>query len=152
MRRAVLLIVFGIAGLGGVSQAHASSKPVDRGGRHKAVTWQRRDVAAYVVSTMNLLHADSGRSLTSSLTQRYGIGHFDVYADMNVQNLYYIELRRNGGAVTGALAYQMGWLSPRSVSAFTDHLGVPRAADKITADYQLDSRTLLGTFRTTVPR
>lgn len=152
MRRAGLLIVFGIVGLGSASQAHASSKPVDRGGRHTAVTWQRRDVAVYVVSTINLLRVDSGRSLASSLTQRYGVGHFDVYADMNVQNLYYIELRRNGGAVTGALAYQMGWLAPRSVSAFTDHLGVPRAADKITADYQSDPRTLLGTFRTTVPR
>jgi len=152
VRRAGLLIVFGIVGFVGVSQAHASTKPVDRGKRHTAVIWQRRDVAAYVVSTINLLHVDGGRSLTSSLTQRYGVGHFDVYADMNVQNLYYIELRRQGGGITGALAYQMGWLAPRSVSAFTDRLGVPRAADKIVADYQSDSRTLLGTFRTTVPR
>ena len=73
----------------------------------------------YVVSTMNLLHFRSGRSLTSALAQKYGVSHYDVYADQHTRDLYFIEPRTDDGSSVGAFAYEMGWLMPMSVCFVT---------------------------------
>lgn len=113
--------------------------------------WSRRDRAVYVVSTMNLLHARSGRSLTTMLVHKLGVTHFDVYADQQVNDLYFIEPRRDDGSSAGALAYQMGWVVPMSLSPSLDKLHLRHAPSRACAAYRNDLKQLIGSFASTFP-
>lgn len=116
-----------------------------------AANWNQRDTAIYVVSTLNLLRTTKGQNLPWLLTSRLGISHFDVYADDQVNNLYFVELRRDNGDIAGALGYQMGWFKPRSVTSFTDKLGVPKGSARLVNAYKNDSRQFVGSFTSTLP-
>ena len=74
---------------------------------HSTSSWSRHDCAVYVVSTMNLLHFRNGRPITSALVQKMAVTHYDVYADQQVSDLYFIEPMTDGGSSVGALAYQV---------------------------------------------
>jgi hypothetical protein len=127
-----------------VSAVHAAS-------HHDAANWRQHDIAVYVVSTMNLLHAHSGQALTATLAQRLGVTHYDVYADQQVANLYFIEPRKNDESSVGALAYQMGWVAPMSVSTSFDKLHVRRAPKSDYSAYRSDLKQLIDSFTSTVP-
>jgi hypothetical protein len=114
--------------------------------------WDRRDAAIYVVSTINLLHTKDGRPVSSLLTDKYGIAHFEVYSDLNAPDLYFIQLRREGGGLAGALAYQMGWQMPASISSLTNRLGVHDASRKYRQAYKSDPKQLQGSFTSTLPQ
>jgi hypothetical protein len=86
------------------------------------------------------------------LTDRLGVAHFEVYADLNVPDLYFIQLRREGGGLAGAFVYQMGWQSPESASFLTTRLGVPRAPRKYLQEYRSDPKQLQGSFTSTLPQ
>jgi hypothetical protein len=118
---------------------------------HNSSSWSQRDCAAYVVSTMNLLHFRSGRSLTSALVQKYAVTHYDVYSDQAMRDLYFIEPRTDDGSSVGAFAYHMGWLVPMSVSTTLDKLHVRHAPSSVYAAYRSDAKQLIGSFTSTFP-
>ncbi|MGI8827110.1 MAG: hypothetical protein ACR2JC_16010 [Chloroflexota bacterium] len=116
----------------------------------RPVDWNQRDTAIYVVSTLNLLHTSRGASIPQRLTRRR-ISHYDVYADTQLNSMYFIELRRQSGDIVGAFAYHIGWLKPRSVTPFCNKLGVPRADARIVDAYKNDARQFIGSFTSTLP-
>jgi hypothetical protein len=118
---------------------------------HNTPSWSQRDCAVYVISTMNLLHFRSGRSLTSALTQKYGVTHYDVYADQQTRDLYFIEPKTDGGSSVGAFAYEMGWLVPMSVASSLDKLHVRHAPTLVFSDYRADAKQLIESFTSTLP-
>jgi hypothetical protein len=118
---------------------------------HNTSSWSQRDCAVYVISTMNLLHFRSGHSLTSALAQRFGVTHYDVYADQRTRDLYFIEPRTDGGSSVGAFAYEMGWPVPMSVASSLDKLHVRHAPSGIFSDYRADAKQLIGSFTSTLP-
>ncbi|MBV9282179.1 MAG: hypothetical protein JOZ41_19025 [Chloroflexi bacterium] len=100
---------------------------------------------------MNLLRVAHGRSLPDVLTRDFSVARFDVIADLNNEDLYFVQLKSDQGAVVGALAYRMGWFKPRSVSALTDRLGVHPAPRMIADAYRNDPKQTIGTFTSTLP-
>jgi hypothetical protein len=114
-------------------------------------SWSQRDCAVYVVSTMNLLRARNGRSVTSLLTQKLAVTRFEVYADQQVADLYFIELKRDDGSTAAALAYQMGWTVPMSVSHSLDRFPIRHAPASSYSAFRDDDTQLIGTFTSTIP-
>jgi hypothetical protein len=118
---------------------------------HNASSWGQRDCAIYVVSTMNLLHSRGGHLLTTTLVHKFAVTHYDVYADQQVSDLYFIEPRRDDGSSAGALAYHLGWLVPMSVSSSLDKLHVRHAPSSAYSAYHVDLKQLIGSFTSTIP-
>ncbi len=118
---------------------------------HSSSSWSRHDCAVYVVSTMNLLHFRNGRPLTSALVQKMAVTHYDVYADQQVSDLYFIEPMTDGDSSVGALAYHMGWLVPMSVSSALDRLHVRHAPGSAYSAFHSDAKQLIGSFSSTFP-
>ena len=127
-----------------------SARGVTAAAHHSDSSWNQRDRAVYVVSTLNLLHTRSGHPLITVFTHKLGVNHYDVYADEAVSDLYFVELRREDGTSAGALAYQMGWLAPMSVSPSLDRLHVRHAPAPAAAGYRTDAKQLIGSFTSTV--
>jgi len=121
---------------------HADQRPVN---------WNQHDTAVYVVSTLNLLRTHSGRPFTSIWVRKGRVTHFDVYADGSRDNLYFIEMKRSDDSVVGALAYQMGWDRPRTVTTSITRFHIPSAPDKVIQSYQSDVKFSIGSFTSTLP-
>ena len=128
--------------------------PVGMGARaatHRSESiWTQRDRAIYVVSTLNLLHTRSGRLLVPILAHRFGVTHYDVYADVETSDLYFIELKRIDGSSAAAFAYRMGWMMPMGISAPLNTLHVRRAPSATVAAYGSDDKQLIGSFTSTI--
>lgn len=149
--RTIPVICLALAGLGaGITPVQAAQTKT-QGQTQQAVTWQQRDTAVYVVSTLNLLHTRHGRPLTPLLMRKLGATHLDVYADRAQADLYFIQLKRADGATAGTLAYQMGWMKPQSVTATTNRFGITAAAASVVQAYQSDPTRLIGSFTSTFP-
>lgn len=113
------------------------------------VNWQQRDTAIYVVSTLNLLtHRPNGT--TQQWLQRLQITLLDVYADSNQAGLYFIALERADGSTAGTLAYELGWAKPRRIAWQAGH-GIPAVSAAIAQAYRTDTKTLIGSFTSTLP-
>jgi hypothetical protein len=130
---------------------YLSWKPTSASARHTLSKWELRDSAAYVVSTMNLARCNGRRLLTPILDHQYGVTHYDVYADQATTGLFFIEPKRSDGSSTGALAYQMGWMAPQSVSSSFDALHTHRAPPDVYSAFKNDKKHLIGSFASTVP-
>jgi hypothetical protein len=115
-----------------------------------SINWQQHDTAVYVVSTLNLLGRSHGGNIQQVL-QRLNVSHIDVYADTVQSNLYFIELKRDSGALVGSLAYEMGWAKPRRVT-WSAGKGVPTVDPAIVQDYRVDAKALIGSFTSTLPQ
>lgn len=115
------------------------------------INWQERDTAAYVVSTVNLLRMPHHVPFPTVARQRLHVDNYAVVADTWRTNLYFIRLKRGDDSVAGALAYQMGWPAPRSVTTSVRKLGVARAPVGIIASYTWDPKRTIGDFSSTVP-
>lgn len=100
---------------------------------------------------MNLLRFRNGRPLTIALVQKMSVTHYDVYADQEVSDLYFIEPMTDSDSSVGALAYQMGWLVPMSVSSALDKLHVRHAPSGAYAAFRSDAKQLIGSFTSTFP-
>lgn len=124
------------------ASGHADQRPVN---------WNQHDTAVYVVSTLNLLRTRSGRPFTSIWVRKGRVTHFDVYADGSQDNLYFIEMKRSDDSVVGALAYQMGWDRPRTVTTSITRFHIPSAPDKVIQSYQSDVKFSIGSFSSTLP-
>ena len=124
------------------ASGHADQRPVN---------WNQHDTAVYVVSTLNLLRTHSGRPFTSIWVRKGRVTHFDVYADGSRDNLYFIEMKRSDDSVVGALAYQMGWDRPRTVTTSITRFHIPSAPDKVIQSYQSDVKFSIGSFSSTLP-
>ncbi len=116
-----------------------------------AVNWNQHDTAVYVVSTLNLLRTHDGRPFASIWERRGRVTHFDIYADGSQDNLYFIEMKRSDNSMVGALAYQMGWDKPRTVTSSITKFHIPSAPDRVIQSYQTDVKTPIGSFTTTLP-
>jgi hypothetical protein len=123
---------------------HAAGGPAQPQGQP---SWQQRDTAVYVVSTLNLLRAPDGQLIVAKLNA----ARFDVYADLSRDDLYFIELRARGGAPIGAFAYQLGWAKPQALSRSLGRLGIDRASRIVFRAYRMDHKQLIGSFTSTVP-
>ena len=110
-------------------------------------SWQQRDTAVYVVSTLNLLRTPSGQLMVVKLN----VARFDVYADLVRDDLYFIELRARGGTPIGAAAYQLGWAKPQALSRSLGRLGIVHASRIVFRAYRSDEKQLIGSFTSTVP-
>lgn len=130
----------------GIIPTHAAVRTDQR-----AVNWNQHDTAVYVVSTLNLLRTRSGRPFTSIWEHRGRVTHFDIYADSSQDNLYFIEMKRSDNSMVGALAYQMGWDKPRTVTPSITKFHIPSAPDRVIQSYQSDVKTPIGSFTTTLP-
>jgi hypothetical protein len=115
------------------------------------VELDRRDSAAYVVSTLNLVHCRDGRSLALILSQCYPGARYDVFVDQQISNLFFIEPRRADGSTVGALAYQLGWVAPMSVTSSLSALYVRSAPAAVYSEFRTDAKQFIGTFSSTVP-
>ena len=145
MRRLLTLNFCVVVGLAmSTLSVHAASGPVQPQGQP---SWQQRDAAVYVVSTLNLLRTPSGQLMVVKLS----VARFDVYADLSRDDLYFIELRARGGTPIGALAYQMGWTKPQALSRSLGRLGIAHATRTVFRAYRLDEKQLIGSFTSTVP-
>lgn len=129
------------------AQAHAATRPVTV----KTVNWNQHDTAVYVVSTLNLLRTRRGQPVTTILARRLNVTHYDVYADQSAQSLYFIQLRRDDGAVVGAFAYHMGWAKPIGISGSGRRLVRSRIIARIVHAYNGDNKLLIGSFTSTLP-
>lgn len=114
-------------------------------------SWDRRDSAAYVISTLNLVHCRDGRSLAPILSQRYPGARYDVYVDQQISNLFFIEPRRADGSTVGALAYQLGWVAPMSVTSSLSALHVRSAPAAVYSEFRNDTKQFIGAFSSTLP-
>jgi hypothetical protein len=143
IRRLTLFLVFGLAA--SVAPVHAQGS-----GSHgkSPISWQQRDTAVYVVSTLNLL-GRRGNHTVQQAFQRLNITRIDVYADSAQNNLYFIELKRDDGTLAGSLAYQIGWLKPKRI-AWPAGRTIPVVAGTIARAYRADSKTLIGSFTSTL--
>ena len=124
--------------------AHAAGTPTSP---PSPITWQQRDTAVYVVSTLNLVRTPAGQPLVEKLNA----ARFDVYADLARADLYFIILRSRDGSVVGAFAYQLGWAKPRSISRSTRLLGIERAPRSVVLAFRTDHKQLIGSFTSTMP-
>lgn len=122
-----------------------------RGTKSFGTNWNQHDTAVYVVSTLNLVQLSNGRGLPGALSADYHVTRFDVYVDLNYQELFFILLRTDEGSAVGALAYRMGWVKPRSVSASMDRLGVSRAPRPIAEAFRTNPLQNIGSFTSTLP-
>lgn len=113
--------------------------------------WNQHDRAVYVVSTLNLIQLPNGRGLPAALSSEYHVARFDVYVDLNYQELFFILLRTDEGSPVGALAYRMGWIKPRGVSPSIDRLGVSRAPRAIVEAFRSNPLQIIGSFDSTLP-
>lgn len=120
-------------------------------GTSQETNWQERDAAAYVVSTVNLLRMPHHVSFPTIAKQRLHVDNYAVMSDTWRTNLYFIRLRRGDDSVAGALAYQMGWPAPRSVTNSVRKIGVARAPADVIASYTWDPKRTIGTFSSTLP-
>lgn len=146
MRNTLFMLVCTLSALAAQPwQAQAAGNPTHQRGPN----WNQRDTAVYVVSTLNLVRVHH-RSLTSVLSSQ-DVTQYDVYADLDVGDQYYIQLKRDDGNVVGVLAYRMGWLKPKSISAFTDKLGVRKAPRSMVTAYKSNHKELIGSFTSTLP-
>jgi hypothetical protein len=124
---------------------------VNAASHRSSSNWSQHDTAVYVVSTMNLLHTHGGHALTTMLAHHLRVTHYDVYADQQEANLYFIEPRRDDESSVGVLAYQMGWVAPMSVSSSFDKLRIRHAPNSDYSAYRNDPKQLIGSFTSTVP-
>src|SRR5947209_17878375 len=113
------------------------------------VNWQQRDTAVYVVSTLNLLGHTKNRTV-QQMFQHLNITRIVVYADNDQANLYFIELKRDDSSTAGTLAYQLGWPHPKRIS-WSAGKTIPTVTSGIAQAYKTDSKTLIGTFTSTLP-
>ncbi|MGH2448153.1 MAG: hypothetical protein ACRDFS_06065 [Chloroflexota bacterium] len=146
MRRAILAV-----SISGLFLFSASPLYAARGHRDTRGDWQQRDTAVYVVSTLNVVRVDHGHPLVSVLHRRMGVTRFAVYADQLESDLYFIDVLGENGRTAGALAYQMGWKKPRSITFSIERFGVRLAPWFDRQAYRTDSKDMLGTFDTTRP-
>lgn len=144
IRRLLIMSALGFAM--SVVPAHAQGS-----GAHgnAPVNWQQRDTAVYVVSTLNLLgHARN--HTVQQMFQHLNITRIVVYADNDQANLYFIELKRDDSSTAGILAYQLGWPKPKRIS-WSAGKAIPSVNSGIAQAYRTDSKTLIGTFTSTLP-
>lgn len=148
MKRGLVVALLATAGtVFSVMPASAAS----RNSPPPVTNWNQHDTAVYVVSTLNLLHTKGGKSVVSMLSNRFDVEHYNVYADQNVPNMYFIELVRTDTTVADVFAYQMGWPKPRGMSKKSANWGSHRASSRITQEYKSDPKQLIGSFDSTLP-
>lgn len=115
------------------------------------ITWGERDTATYVVSTLNLVRAPGGAPLSEILSGDLKVTRFEVYADNDRSNLYFMRFRRSEGTLVGTVVYKMGWSLPRGWTASMRRLGVPRAPRAYSSAARSDTLELVATFSSTFP-
>ena len=147
MRRVLVALICGVVGLAAVTPTHAAAPAATK----PAVDWNQHDTAVYVVSTLNLLRTRNGHPMTGIFRHRMGARTYNVYQDVSVADLYFVELARSDQSVAGALAYKMGWSKPQSLTDSMGRLGVQRASSDIAQAYKSDHKTLIGSFKSTLP-
>ncbi len=135
----------------GLVSHHVPWRPTPVAAHRSMSIWDRHDSAAYVVSTLNLVHCRGGHPLTTVLVHRYPVARYDVYADQQDNTLFFIEPKRGDGKPVGALAYQLGWTAPMSVSTSVSSLYVRPAPADAYAAFRNDPKQLIGSFSSTVP-
>lgn len=118
----------------------------------RQVTWQRRDTATYVVSTVNLLRTGEGQPLSTVVEYRMDVSRYAIFADDDVPGLYFIQLKRDTGSVAGTLAYHMGWPKPLSLSRGLSALGVDPAPPAVWQAFKTDHMSFLGAFSSSIPQ
>lgn len=146
MRTITLVLICGFLGLSSIASVSAAK------GRGSHVTnWSQHDTAVYVVSTLNLLRTKKGHAVATVFKNRMGVRTYNVYADTSVADLYFIDLVKGNNSTVGTFAYKMGWQKPMSVSGLLGRFGAHRAPLSIVSDYQIDHKTLIGSFGSTLP-
>lgn len=161
LRRTLAILACGLAGLTTFgATAHAATSPSKSKGarpvtagpglatkaRPGSINWDQRDTAIYVVSTLNLARTPKGHTLAQSP----GARRFDVFADTENVDLYFIQIHTRSGRV-GVLAYEMGWAKPQSIGNFPARFGLRVAPPMVVAAYKDDPKQLIGSFNTTLP-
>jgi hypothetical protein len=116
----------------------------------QASNWTQHDTAVYVVSTINVLRTKYGTPMEPVLQKRVGVTRYNVYADQNRSDLYFIKMKR-GRLVVGQLAYQMGWVKPMSLCKLMTKLGVQQAPDAVVSAFTSDEKKEIGSFTSTLP-
>ncbi|MGI8968764.1 MAG: hypothetical protein ACR2GA_06645 [Chloroflexota bacterium] len=150
MRKLVAgLLLAGVSLCGGLAPAYADGHTV---AQQNTINWGRHDIAVYVVSTLNLMHTRRGHSMPGYLATKLSVQRYDVYADLKVANLYFIELKRGDGTTAGAFAYQMGWTRPHVLFLTDRHAGSHPTVDRISQAYRSDTKQLIGSFTSTMPQ
>lgn len=150
MHRLVVLtcMVLGLASVW-VTQAGAAG---NSGSRQHEVNWNQRDTAVYVVSTLNLVRTTSGRPFAQVAMGQLDVTHFDVYADLDHANLYFIQLKRDDDSTAAVLAYQMGWLKPQTVTRMNRQFRLRQVSWSISQAYRVDTKEFMASFTSTFPR
>lgn len=147
MRR-LFLLALGLAALTGwAGPVHAAGN----GSHQHEVNWAQRDTAIYVVSTLNLVRTSRGQPFGPTVMSTMDVTHFDVYADLDRVNIYFIELKRDDGSTAGILIYKMGWLKPRSISGFNAQMGLQQAPWSLAQAYRIDTKQLMASFTSSLP-
>ncbi len=114
--------------------------------------WTEHDTAVYLVSTINLLRTPSGRLTVTAMKEGLGASQFQVWKDVAVDGLYFIQLLRLDGSRAGTLAYQMGDAKPTSLRSRRPWLGAAPAPAGVARAFRHASPRLLASFSSTVPR
>jgi hypothetical protein len=143
MRRVLVFLVCTTIGIFGYpSTGSAAGLPPSPGGS----TWMDHDTAVYVVSTLNLLRTPRGHSSTRLLVRKMHATHVEVWKDLKVDGLFFIEFKRDDSSIVGALAYEMGWTKPAGVLPIMDRFGVTPAPAAVVKAFKIDPTRLLESF------
>ena len=134
------------------SAAGEQSVRVSHAQQRSTIDWGTHDTAVYVVSTVNVLRTRTGRPIGRLLRHKLGVRRYNVYADGEVTDLYFIDMVKLDGTSIGTLAYKMGWQKPMSLSSVFDNLSISQAPNTISTGYKSDKKTLIGSFTSTMPQ
>lgn len=80
-----------------------------------------------------------------------GVRRYDVYSDLVISDLYYVNLIKQDGSVVGTLAYRIGWQKPMAVSHPLGRMRIKLASPDVQNDYRVDRKVLIGSFTSTLP-
>ncbi|GAC1404607.1 MAG: hypothetical protein NVSMB52_18470 [Chloroflexota bacterium] len=147
MRKSIVAYILALVALaisGNVARAASWSSPAG------SPSWRAYDTAAYVVSTLNTVRTNNGRSLPVVLSTTYAVNRYAVWEDLTTR-MYVLQFKKDTGLNVGMAVYALGWKVPLSHSRLTDSLGLSRPAYPVENHFRTHPKLLLGSFPGTTP-
>ena len=140
-RALIVTVLIALGGVLTVRPTHAQDVNLPAG----FTTWSNYDTAAYMVSTLNLVHLANGSALPAVLVQDYGVTRYAVWQDL-ASGSYVIQFKRATGVNAGMVVNRLGWPLPVSYSRLTDALGMTRPQPPLELHFRAHPKQLLGSF------
>lgn len=130
------------------AQGKSRHMPAPRSTPSMRVDWNRRDLAVYVVSTLNLPLCSRGRKLSTVLRGSLHASYFDVYESRMRPNVYFIRVNTAQRRLLSVYGYELGRTLPLGV---WHAICVSAAPDWLRALYRPDAVQWIARLSSTTP-